>query len=60
MTAMSSDMSTSQQIDAIIKEPGGWRSTVLSQLRGSIKSAGALEMLIGQAVRLNTSKVRAT
>ena len=36
---MPSEMSISQQIDAIIKEPGGWRSKVLSQLRASIKKA---------------------
>jgi hypothetical protein len=39
MTAMSSDISISQQIDAIIKEPGGWRSAVLSELRAAIKKA---------------------
>jgi hypothetical protein len=39
MTAMSSDIATTQQIDAIIQEPGGWRSTVLSQLRAAIKRA---------------------
>src|SRR5919109_294526 len=39
MTAMSRDMSISQQIDAIIKEPGGWRSSVLTQLRAVIKGA---------------------
>ena len=39
MMGMSSDMSISQQIDRIIKEPGGWRSTVLSQLRVAIKRA---------------------
>ena len=36
---MSSDPSISQQIDAIIEEPGGWRSTVLSQLRAAIRKA---------------------
>jgi hypothetical protein len=42
---MSSEPSISKQIDAIIKEPGGWRSAVLSQLRGAIKRAdpGAVE-----------------
>lgn len=29
----------SQQIDAIIKEPGGWRSTLLSELRAAITKA---------------------
>ena len=32
-------MSISRQIDAIIKEPGGWRSRVLSELRAAIKNA---------------------
>ncbi|MGH7903280.1 MAG: DUF1801 domain-containing protein [Candidatus Dormibacteraceae bacterium] len=36
---MSSDKSISQQIDAIIEEPGGWRGRVLSQLRAAIKKA---------------------
>jgi hypothetical protein len=36
---MSSDMSISRQIDAIIKEPGGWRSALLSELRAAIKKA---------------------
>ena len=31
--------SPSQQIDAIIKEPGDWRGTKLSQLRAVIKAA---------------------
>ncbi len=31
--------SPSQQIDAIIKEPGDWRSKILSQLRALIKKA---------------------
>lgn len=31
------ELSTSRQIDAIIKEPADWRSKVLSQLRASIK-----------------------
>ena len=39
MTCMSSALSISQQIDAIIKEPGGWRSAALSQLRAAIKRA---------------------
>lgn len=36
---MSSDLSISRQIDAIIKEPGGWRSTMFSELRAAIKKA---------------------
>jgi hypothetical protein len=32
-------MSISQQIDAIINEPGDWRTAILSQLRASIKQA---------------------
>ena len=32
-------MSISRQIDAIIKEPGGWRSAMLSQLRATIRRA---------------------
>ena len=32
-------MAISRQIDAIIKEPGGWRSRVLSELRAAIKNA---------------------
>lgn len=39
MAAMSGDTSISQQIDAIIKEPGGWRSALLSELRAAIKKA---------------------
>ena len=39
MISMTSDMSISRQIDAIIKEPGGWRSKVLSELRAAIKKA---------------------
>jgi hypothetical protein len=39
MAAVSNDMSISQQIDAIIKQPGGWRGTVLSELRAAIKKA---------------------
>ena len=33
------ERSASQQIDAIIKEPGDWRGKKLSQLRGWIKKA---------------------
>jgi hypothetical protein len=33
------EMSPSQQIDAIIKEPGDWRGMKLSQLRALIKKA---------------------
>ncbi len=33
------DKTISQQIDAIIKEPGDWRSATLSQLRALIKQA---------------------
>jgi hypothetical protein len=36
---MSVDKTISQQIDAIIKEPGDWRSEILSQLRALIKQA---------------------
>jgi len=36
---MSADKTISQQIDAIIKEPGDWRSKKLSQLRALIKKA---------------------
>jgi hypothetical protein len=36
---MSADKTISQQIDAIIKEPGDWRSETLSQLRAVIKQA---------------------
>jgi hypothetical protein len=35
----SKDKSASQQIDAIIKEPGDWRGETLSQLRAVIKTA---------------------
>jgi hypothetical protein len=35
------DVTISKQIDAIIKEPGGWRSTMLSQLRAVIRKADA-------------------
>jgi len=36
---MSADKTISQQIDAIIKEPGDWRSETLSQLRALIQQA---------------------
>jgi hypothetical protein len=36
---VSADKTISQQIDAIIKEPGDWRSETLSQLRALIKQA---------------------
>jgi len=36
---MSEDKTISQQIDAIIKEPGDWRSETLAQLRALIKQA---------------------
>ena len=36
---MSEDKTISQQIDAIIEEPGDWRSETLSQLRALIKQA---------------------
>ena len=36
-----SDLPISKQVDAIIKEPGGWRSTTLSQLRAVIRNADA-------------------
>ena len=36
---MSADKTISQQIDAIIEEPGDWRSETLSQLRALIKQA---------------------
>ena len=39
MTGMKGEVSISRQIDAIIKEPGGWRSNVFSQLRAAIKRA---------------------
>lgn len=38
-TSNSRDKSISQQIDAIIKEPGGWRSRTLAELRAAIKRA---------------------
>lgn len=39
MAAVTSDLPPSQQIDAIIAEPGGWRSAVLTELRATIKRA---------------------
>ena len=36
---MSAEKTISQQIDAIIQEPGDWRSETLSQLRALIKQA---------------------
>jgi hypothetical protein len=36
---MSADKTISQQIDAIIEEPGDWRGATLSQLRALIKQA---------------------
>jgi hypothetical protein len=39
MSFSSQDKSISQQIDAIIKEPGDWRGEKLSQLRALIKKA---------------------
>jgi hypothetical protein len=39
MSLSSQDKSISQQIDAIIKEPGDWRGGKLSQLRALIKKA---------------------
>ena len=36
-----SDLPISKQVDAIIKEPGGWRSAMLSQLRAVIRKADA-------------------
>ncbi len=38
-TQTTKDKSPSQQIDAIIKQPGDWRSKKLSQLRAVIKKA---------------------
>src|SRR5664279_1962158 len=37
--SMSADKTISQQIDAIIQEPGDWRSETLSQLRALIRNA---------------------
>src|SRR3990172_12825322 len=39
MSPSPKDKSISQQIDAIIKEPGDWRGKKLSQLRALIKKA---------------------
>lgn len=39
MAAVASDLPPSQQIDAIIAEPGGWRSAVLTELRAAIRRA---------------------
>jgi hypothetical protein len=39
MSFSSQDKSISEQIDAIIKEPGDWRGEKLSQLRALIKQA---------------------
>ena len=39
MSSSSQEKSISQQIDAIIKEPGDWRGKKLSQLRALIKEA---------------------
>ena len=39
MSSSSQEKSISQQIDAIIKEPGDWRGEKLSQLRTLIKEA---------------------
>jgi hypothetical protein len=36
---MSRDLAISRRIDAIIKEPGGWRTALLSELRAAIKKA---------------------
>src|SRR5215813_15015250 len=36
---MAADKTISEQIDAIIKEPGDWRSETLAQLRALIKQA---------------------
>ncbi len=36
---MNQDITPSQEIDAIIKEPGDWRGTKLAQLRALIKKA---------------------
>ena len=63
------DESPSQQIDAIIKEPGDWRGKKLSQLdsntvraidfhEGDTVDEPALKQLIRDAVRLNASKAR--
>jgi hypothetical protein len=39
MSSMPNEKSISQQIDAIIKEPGDWRGKTLSDLRACIKQA---------------------
>ena len=39
MSSMPKEKSISQQIDAIIKEPGDWRGKTLSDLRACIKQA---------------------
>jgi hypothetical protein len=39
MSSMPKEKSISQQIDAIIKEPGDWRGKTLSDLRAFIKKA---------------------
>ena len=39
MSSMPKEKSISQQIDAIIKEPGDWRGKTLSDLRALIKKA---------------------
>src|SRR6266480_1096749 len=39
MSSMPEEQSISQQIDAIIKEPGDWRGKTLSDLRALIKKA---------------------
>jgi hypothetical protein len=39
MSSMPEEKSISQQIDAIIKEPGDWRGKTLSDLRACIKKA---------------------
>src|SRR6266699_6059830 len=39
MSSMPKEKSISQQIDAIIKEPGDWRGKTLSDLRACIKKA---------------------
>ncbi len=39
MAAVTGDTSISRQIDAIIKEPGGWRTATLKQVRAAMKKA---------------------
>jgi hypothetical protein len=41
MVAMSERTSIPEQIDAIVAEPGGWRSAMLAQLRDVIRAAGS-------------------